>query len=97
MREDWLNAEESEEQSSRFKLFLAIAGRISRAAHKQTPPIGRTSKAAASDGSRLINSNRTVQVSIDGLSFDLDDNVQLTSILADITRKEFSILRTYRS
>ena len=97
MKEEWLNAEEFEEQHSRFTLFLAIAGRISRAAHKQIPPIGRTSKAAASDGSRLINSNRTIQVSIDGLSFDLDDSVPLTSILADITRKEFSILRKYRS
>jgi hypothetical protein len=97
MKEDWLNAEDFEEQSSRFKLFLAIAGRISRAAHRQMPPIGRTSKAAASDGRRLINFNRTIQVSIDRLSFDLDDNVQLTSIFADVTRKEFSILGKYRS
>jgi hypothetical protein len=97
MKEDWLNEEEFEEQCSKFALFLAIAGRISRAAHHQIPPIGRTSRAAASDGRRLVNSNRTVQVMVDGISLDLDDNVQLTSLLANITRKEVSILGKYRS
>jgi hypothetical protein len=96
MKEDWLREEDFEEQASQFALFLAIAGRISRAAHKQMPPVGRTSKAAASDGRRLINSNRTVQVQVDGISLDLSDNVQLTSFLADIKRKEVSILGKYR-
>ncbi len=95
MKEDWLNDEEFEEQCSRFALFLAIAGRLSRAAHQQIPPIGRTSKAAASDGRRLVNSNRTVQVRVDGVSLDFDEDVHLTSILADITRKEVSIFGKY--
>jgi hypothetical protein len=95
LKEDWLNEEDFEEQASRFARFLAIAGRISRAAHQQIPPIGRTSKAAASDGRRLVNSNRTVQVMVDGISLDLDDNVKLASFLADITRKEVSILGKY--
>ena len=69
---------------------------ISRAAHKQIPPIGRTSKAAASDGRRLINFDRTLQVSIDEISFDLYDDLQLTSFLADITQEEVSILGKYR-
>jgi hypothetical protein len=95
MKEDWLSEEEFEEQSSQFALFLAIAGRVSRAAHQQIPPIGRTSKAAASDGRRLVNSNLTVQIMVDGISLDLDDNVQLAYFLADITRKEVSILGKY--
>ena len=96
MEEDWLNAKELEEQSYRFLLFLAIAGRISRAAHEQIPPTGRTSKAAANDGSRLIKFDRTLQVRIDENAFDLDDNVQLTSFLADIAQEEVSILGKYR-
>ena len=95
MKEDWLSEEEFEEQSSQFALFLAIAGRLSRAAHQQVPPIGRTSKAAASDGRRLVNSNRTVQVWVDGVLLDLGDDVHLASFLVDITRKEVSILGKY--
>jgi len=96
LEEDWLNAEEVEELASRFKLFLAIAGRISRAAHAQIPPIGRTSKAAARDGRRLIDFDRAIQVSIDEMSFDLDDRIELSSFLTDLTREEVSKLREYR-
>jgi len=96
MEEDWLNANELKEQASRFALFLAIAGRISRAGHAQIPPVGRTSKATASDGRRLINFDRTLQISINEISFDLADKVQLTSLLADLTQEEVSILGKYR-
>lgn len=96
LEEDWLNAEGVEELASRFALFLAIAGRISRAAHAQIPPVGRTSKAAARDGRRLIDFDRTIQVSIDEMSFDLDDRIELSSFLTDLTREEVSKLREYR-
>lgn len=39
--QNWWEAEEAEELASRFFLFLAIAERISRAAHAQIPPVGR--------------------------------------------------------
>ena len=96
MKEDWMSSRKLKEQVSRFMLFLAIAGRISRAAHAQIPPVGRTSKAAARDGRRLINFNRTIQVKIDEVPLDLDDRVQLASLLADITPEEASILGDYR-
>jgi hypothetical protein len=93
MKQDWLDTQVLKEQSSRFVLFLSIAARISRAAHKQIPPIGRTSKAAASDGRRLINFSRTIQVRIEGISLDLA--FELSSLLADITQEEASILEKY--
>lgn len=79
MKEDWMSSRKLKEQFSRFMLFLAIAGRISRAAHAQIPPVGRTSKAAARDGRRLINFNRTIQVKIDNVPLDLDDRIQLVA------------------
>lgn len=95
MKEDWLNARKLKEQASRFALFLAIAGRISRAAHTQFPPIGRTSKAPASDGRRLINRARTLQVQIDEIELDLHDEAALTSLLTEISQEELSILGHY--
>jgi hypothetical protein len=94
-KEDWMNSRKLKVQFSRFMLFLAIAGRISRAAHAQIPPVGRTSRAAARDGRRLINFNRTIQVEIDEVRLDLDDRVPLASLLADITPEEASILADY--
>ncbi len=95
MKEDWMRSRKPKEQFSRFMLFLAIAGRISRAAHVQIPPVGRTSRAAARDGRRLINSNRTIQVEIDEAPLDLDDRVQLAHLFADVTPEEASILGEY--
>ncbi len=95
MKEDWMKARKLKEQSPQFALFLAIAGRISGAAHAQFPPIGRTSKAPANDGRRLINRARTIQVQIDGVELDLHDEVQLAFLLTAMTQEELSILGHY--
>ena len=80
---NWLNDLGIIEQASRFACFLAVAGRISRAAHDQTPPIGRMSQSAAHDGRRLIDFDRTIQIQIDDISFDLDDRKEISSLFSD--------------
>jgi hypothetical protein len=96
LEEDWLTSVDAEELRSRFLLFLAIAGRISRAAHSQIPPVGRTSKAAARDGRRLIDLDRTIQISAHEMTFDLNDRRELSTLLADLTPDEVAKLSDYR-
>lgn len=95
LEEDWLTAVDTDGLRSRFLLFLAIAGRISRAAHFQIPPVGRTSKAAARDGRRLIDLDRTIQVEVNGVTFDLNDRRELSTFLADLSPAEVTKLADY--